>query len=130
MKTKKEEATLVQHACAKVTGFKTLHKRLERKIIVSGRSLSTLNNYMRCIAHVALHFNALPSELEIEQIEEYLLMVKKRNTTSSESFFKHTVYGLRFLFRCEGRDARAIQLPSLKRDNKLPVVLSTSTLEF
>jgi integrase/recombinase XerD len=130
MKTKKEEATLVQHACAKVTGFKTLHKRLERKIIVSGKSLSTLNNYMRCIAHVALHFNALPSELDIEQIEEYLLMVKKRNTTSSESFFKHTVYGLRFLFRCEGRDARAIQLPSLKRDNKLPVVLSTSEIKL
>jgi integrase/recombinase XerD len=130
MKTKKEEATLVQHACAKVKGFKILHKRLEKKIIVSGKSLSTLNNYMRCIAHVALHFNCLPSQLDIEQIEEYLLMVKKRNTTSSESFFKHTVYGLRFLFRCEGRDARAIQLPSIKRDNKLPVVLSQGEMKL
>lgn len=63
---------------------------------------------MRCIAHVALHFNTLPSQLDTEQIE-YLLMVKKRNTTPSESFFKHTVYGLRFLFRYEGRNARAIQ---------------------
>jgi integrase/recombinase XerD len=123
MKTKKEETTLVQHACSKVAGFKSLHKRLEKKIIVSGKSLSTLNNYMRCIAHVALYFNTLPSQLDIEQIEEYLLMVKKRNTTPSESFFKHTVYGLRFLFRCEGRDARAIQLPTIKGDKKLPVVL-------
>jgi integrase/recombinase XerD len=106
---KQQETTLVQRADAKVTGFKKLHKQLEKKIIVSGKSLSTLNNYMRCIAHVALHFNVVPSELDIEQIEEYLLMVKKRNTTASESFFKHTVYGLRFLFRCEGRDARAIQ---------------------
>jgi integrase/recombinase XerD len=129
METKKKETTLVQHACAKVAGFKSLHKRLEKKIIVSGKSLSTLNNYMRCIAHVALHFNTLPSELDIEQIEEYLLMVKKRNTTSSESFFKHTVYGLRFLFRCEGRDARAIQLPSIKRDNRLPVVLSPGEIK-
>lgn len=126
---KKQETTLVQRACAKVTGFKKLHKQLEKKIIVGGRSLSTLNNYMRCIAHVALHFNTLPSLLDIEQIEEYLLMVKKRNTTSSESFFKHTVYGLRFLFRCEGRDARAIQLPTIKRDQKLPVVLSPSEIK-
>ena len=93
---KQQETTLVQRACAKVKGFEKLHKQLEKKIIVGGKSLSTLNNYMRCIAHVALHFNSLPSQLDIEQIEEYLLMVKKRNTTSSESFFKHTVYGLRF----------------------------------
>ena len=126
---KHQEATLVQRACAKVAGFKTLHKRLEKKIIVSGKSLSTLNNYMRCIAHVALHFNCLPSDLDIEQIEEYLLSVKKKNTGSSESFFKHTVYGLRFLFRTEGRDDRAIRLPSIKRDNKLPVVLSRSEMK-
>ena len=126
---KQQEATLVQRACAKVAGFKTLHKRLEKKIIVSGKSLSTLHNYMRCISHVALHFKCLPSNLDIEQIEEYLLMVKKRNTTSSESFFKHTVYGLRFLFRVEGRDDRAIRLPSIKRDNKLPVVLSRSEMK-
>ena len=58
---KQQETTLVQRACAKVAGFKTLHKRLEKKIIVSGKSISTLNNYMRCIAHVALHFKCLPS---------------------------------------------------------------------
>jgi len=125
---KQQEATLVQCASAKVAGFKNLHKRLEKKIIVSGKSKSTLDNYMRCIAHVALHFNCLPSDLDIEQIEEYLLMVKKRNTTASESFFKHTVYGLRFLFRCEGRDDRAIRLPHIKRDLKLPVVLSRSEM--
>ena len=27
---KKQETTLVQRACAKVAGFKTLHKRLDR----------------------------------------------------------------------------------------------------
>jgi site-specific recombinase XerD len=56
-------------------------------------------------------------------------MVKKTNTTVSETFFKHTVYGLRFLFPCEGRDARAIQLPVIKRDNKLPVVLSQGEMK-
>lgn len=126
---KQQGATLVQRACAKVAGFKSLHKRLEKKIIVSGKSISTLNNYMRCLAHVALHFSCVPSQLDTEQIEEYLLMVKKRNTTSSESFFKHTVYGLRFLFRVEGRDDRAIRLPSIKRDKQLPVVLSQSEMK-
>lgn len=126
---KQQETTLVQRACTKVSGFKALYKRLEKKIIVSGKSTSTLNNYMRCISHVALHFNHLPHQLDIEQIEEYLLMVKKKNTTASESFFKHTVYGLRFLFRCEGLDDQAIKLPKLKRDKKLPVVLGRSEMK-
>lgn len=124
-----QETTLVQRACAKVAGFKTLYKRLEKKIIISGKSTSTLNNYMRCLAHIALRYHTLPSKLDIEQIEDYLLMVKKKNTTASESFFKHTVYGLRFLFRVEGRDDKAIKLPSIKRDNKLPVVLSREEMK-
>jgi hypothetical protein len=53
-----------------------------------------------------------------EQIEEYLLMVKKRNTTASESFFKHTVYGLRFLFRCEGRDGHAAVDTAVAEDQR------------
>jgi site-specific recombinase XerD len=126
---KQQEATLVQRACAKVAGFKNLHKRLEKKIIVSGKSVSTLNNYMRCIAHLSLSFKCLPTELDLEQIEEYLLRVKMENKTPSESFFKHTVYGLRFLFRCEGLDDRAIRLPKMKRDNKLPVVLGRSEMK-
>jgi len=119
---KQRGATLVQRASAKIAGFKALHKRLEKKIIVSGKSQSTLANYMRCVAHVAFHFNCLPTQLDLEQIEDYLLHLKKKG--ASEADFKLTVYGLRFLFRCEGLDDRAIRLPSLKRDKKLPVVLS------
>ncbi len=118
---------MVQRACAEVAGFKALHKRLEKKIIVSGKSLSTLNNYMRCIAHVALQYNRLPTELDLEQIEDYLLHLKKKG--ASEADFKITVYGLKFLFRCEGLDDRAIKLPSTKRDKKLPVVLSANEMK-
>lgn len=114
-------------ACAKVAGFQKAYKRLEKKIIVSGKSLSTLNNYMRCIAHVALHFNALPTQLDQEQIEDYLLHLKKKG--ASEADFKLTVFGLKFLFRTEGLDDQAIKLPSTKRDKKLPVVLSAAEVK-
>ena len=119
---KQQGTTLVQRAGANVKGFNALHKRLEKKIIVSGKSMSTLNNYMRCIAHIALKYNCLPTQLDLEQIEDYLLLLKKKG--ASEADFKLTVYGLRFLFRCDGLDDRAIKLPSIKRDKKLPVVLS------
>ncbi len=124
---KQQGTTLVQRACANVKGFSALHKRLEKKIIVSGKTMSTLNNYMRCIAHVALKYNCLPTQLDLEQIEDYLLHLKKKG--ASEADFKLTVYGLRFLFRCDGLDDRAIKLPSIKRDKKLPVVLSPSEMK-
>jgi integrase/recombinase XerD len=124
---KQQGTTLVQRACANVKGFNALHKRLEKKIIVSGKSMSTFSNYMRCIAHVALKYSCLPTELDLEQIEDYLLHLKKKG--ASEADFKLTVYGLRFLFRCDGLDDRAIKLPSIKRDKKLPVVLSPKEMK-
>src|SRR3954462_561618 len=89
----KTDATLVAQACAKVSGFAELYKRLERKISISGRSLSTLKNYSCHLAHIALHFNCLPTELDEEQIEDYLHLLQKQHNTPSDSYFKHTVYG-------------------------------------
>ena len=56
--------TLVQQAINKVTGFLQLYKDLERGINVSGKSISTLTNYSRHLAHLALHYNQLPTELD------------------------------------------------------------------
>ena len=110
-------------ACAKVTGFRELYHRFERKMHTSGRSESTLKNYSRYISQIALHFNCLPTELEDDQIEDYLHSLL-RDSTPSESYFKHTVYGLRFLFRLEGLKDKRIALPSIRKEKKLPVVLS------
>ena len=115
--------TIIDRACREITGFKATYDKLYKNIVVSGKSTSTLNNYCRCIAKLAYHFNADPLTIEDDAINEYLYMLAQ-NKTPSESYFKHTVYGLRFLYRVFGQDDRAIKLPSLKRDKQLPVVLS------
>lgn len=89
----------------------------------SGRSASTLKNYSRYIARISLHYNALPTELSEDQIEDYLHGLL-RDSSPSESYFKHTVYGLRFLFRLEGLQDKRIALPSIQKEKKLPIVLS------
>lgn len=122
-KTDPCSVSVVARACAQVAGFEQLYHRLERKIVLSGRSLSTLKDYSRQIAQIALHFNRLPTELDSEQIQDYLYLVKS-SKAPSDSFFKHAVYGLRFVLRLEGLDERVVELPELKRDKKLPVVLS------
>ncbi|WP_339866537.1 tyrosine-type recombinase/integrase [uncultured Algoriphagus sp.] len=73
---------------------------------------------------MAIHFNELPTEVDPDRINDYLHLVKKSHTIPSESYFKFTVYALRFAYRIEGMKDKRIELPTIKRSRKLPVVLS------
>jgi len=115
--------TIIERAKAEVEGFAQMYQKLEQKVILGGLSESTLNNYGRCMARIAHHFKKLPILLEEEQINGYLYDLK-RGKNPSNSFFKHTVYGLRYLFRMYEMNGKAIMLPGIKQNNRLPVVLS------
>lgn len=73
---------------------------------------------------MSLHFGKIPTELDAEQIQDYLFYLQKKSKSPSASYFKHTVYGLRFLLKSEGLAYDYLSLPEIKRDKKLPVVLS------
>jgi len=73
---------------------------------------------------VALHFDCCPQHLDPDQINDYLYLVQQQHHTPSDSYFKHTVYGLRFVFRMLGLKDKRIELPKIKHQKKLPVVLS------
>lgn len=79
---------------------------------------------MRCLAHLAIHTQTSPEQLDKEAIEDYLYHCKNLHKTPSESFFKHTIYGLRALYKALGLQVHTIALPQIPRQNKLPVVLS------
>lgn len=100
-----------------------MYQKLEQKVLLSGLSKATLKSYGRSIAHVSLFFHKIPLELTDEVINEYLLEIKS-SKSPSETYFKHTVYGLRYLFRLFGREDRAISLPPIARSKKLPVILN------
>lgn len=115
--------TIVKQACLEVTGFSGLYKEMERAISITGKSKSTLTNYCRQLAHLALHYNQLPVDLDAEQVMDYLHLVKSRGTTSA-TFFKFTVYGLRFACRLRGLPYKQFSLPAIDKDVKLPAVLN------
>ena len=102
--------------------------KLEQAVQLGGMAPSTLLNYGRCIAKISLYFDRIPILLEAEQIDGYLQFLISESQPS-RSYFKHTVYGLRFLFRTYGLNDKIIKLPSLKRDHKLPVVLSQNEVK-
>lgn len=120
---KKKDGRLIRQAKAEVLGFSTMYGLMEQKVILGGLSSSTLVNYGRCVARISLHFKMRAIDLTMEQINGYLqeLMMGQR---PSKSYFKHTVYGLRYLYRIHDMGDQVIKLPSLKNETKLPVVLS------
>jgi len=120
--------TIVGQACNKVTGFSELYKELERAISITGKSKSTLTNYSRQLAHLALHYNCFPLELDAEQVMDYLHLIKSRGTTSA-TFFKFTVYGLRYACRMRGLEYKQFYLPEIEKETKLPAVLNGSEVK-
>ena len=115
---------MISQAQMKVTGFLELSQKFEKKLSVLGRARSTYLNYIRHLAKLSLHFDCLPTELDEDQLTDYLNLVQHEHDTPSESYFKHTIYGLRMLFKIEGIKPIDLGLPSIKKDKKLPVVLS------
>lgn len=54
-----KKENLLQTACSNVAGFAELLAKFQQKITVSGKSQSTLTNYGRHLAKLAIHFNEL-----------------------------------------------------------------------
>ncbi len=51
-------------------------------------------------------------------------MLQKLIVTPFQTYFKHAVYGLRFLLKSEGLSYSFLHLPEIKKASKLPVVHS------
>ncbi len=125
---KKTSPTIVEQAIHAVPGFKNVVTKLEQQVTLRGQSKSTLNNYIRRIALFVIHFGTLPEHVSEDEINEYLVSLARDPRSPSRSSFKHMVYGLRYYYRLLGENKRAIALPSLKQDTKLPVILNRSEL--
>lgn len=128
MEKQRLEPTLVQKAYLTVDGFDKVFIRLQQQVTLRGQSKSTLNNYIRRIAAICMHFGKLPQEISDDELTEYLTSLAISPKSPSRSNFKHMVYGLRYYFRLMGDNKRAIDLPSLKRDTRLPVILNRDEL--
>lgn len=115
---------MVERAHAQVEGFSHLQNKLTQSFAINGKASSTLNNYLRCLAHLALHYKESPEKLSVENIEDYLYFCQKQHKTPSESFFKHTIFGLRAAYKVMGMEAKRVALPQIRQDKKLPTVLS------
>lgn len=126
---KKPGFTIVEQAIVLVPEFEKVIRKLDQQVTLRGQSKSTLNNYIRRIAQFVVHFGKLPEQIDPEEVNEYLAALARDPRSPSRSSFKHMVYGLRYYFRLLGMNAKAIALPSLKGNTKLPIILNHAELK-
>lgn len=119
----------MERAIETVPDFGTLSDKLTRSFAINNKAKSTLTNYQRCLAHLALHYKCSPEKLGKESINDYLYYCQNLHKTPSESFFKHTIFGLRAAYKVMGMEEMRIKLPQIKRQKSLPVVLSKTEVK-
>ena len=115
--------TIVSQAKKNVVGFATSYTKFIERVTIDQSSKSMITNYGRSIAAIALHFNRVPHDISVDEINSYLYRMTVHEKQSI-SYFKQAVYGLRHWFRLYGMEEKAIQMPSIKKEEKLPTVLS------
>jgi len=106
-----------------------VYHTLEQQVVLRGQAKSTFENYIHRIAQVSLHFNCLPEEVVEDEMNDYLAGLALSANSPSRSAFKHSVYGLRYYYRYVGLPNRAVKLPSLKKDARLPDILNKAELK-
>jgi integrase/recombinase XerD len=115
--------TTLDKAKEHVVGFRAAFSRFEERLVLDQCSKSMYTNYSRNLAQLALHFGRVPHDVSVEEINAYLYRLTVHEHLSV-SYFKQTVFGLRFWFRLFGMDEKALQMPVIKKTQTLPTVLS------
>ncbi|RST27395.1 hypothetical protein EIZ47_08385 [Chryseobacterium lacus] len=88
-------------------GFTELLGRFERTVSVLGTSQSTFSNYSRHLAAVSLHFGKIPTELDPEQIHDYLFYLQKKSKSPSQLNTRFTDFGSVEIGRIELRFSKS-----------------------
>jgi len=120
--------TLISRAKREVPKFEEHFAKFEEQMVIGGYSSSTLFNYSRAVAKISLHFKKSLLDLDPDEVNQFLFLMAKEKKASS-TYFKHAVYGLRFFFRLYGLEDRALRLPTIGNNRKLPSVFSRKELK-
>lgn len=111
-------------AWERIPGYYEFEQRIVQKLTIASKSESTVKNYTRHLAEIALHYGQVPTEITYEEIDSYFYLLRTQRYSPSLSYFKMSVSSLRFAFRIYGLRDKDIALPKIKYERRLPVVLS------
>ena len=79
--------TIVSQAKRNVVGFSVSYPKFIERVTIDQSGKSLITNYSRSIAAIALHFNRVPHEISVDEINSYLYRMAVHEKQSL-SYFK------------------------------------------
>ncbi|MFD1552653.1 tyrosine-type recombinase/integrase, partial [Putridiphycobacter roseus] len=111
----------------KIEGLSKLLERFTKRIGISYTGSSTLKSYRRAVRDLSLFNGALPNDLEVDQILDYLHELRTQGLSWAK--IKIDVAGLKFFYREMTHDTvKADHIPYPKEEKSLPKLLSREEL--
>ncbi|MBK9353835.1 MAG: hypothetical protein IPN09_07690 [Bacteroidetes bacterium] len=111
--------TILNQAKDLVPGFAAAFQKFQQHIVLQQNSPSLLSNYSRNLAFLAIHFGKIPHLISIDELNAYLYHLTISQGFSI-SYFKQTVFGLKYWFRVFDMEAHALKMPMIKKTETLP----------
>jgi len=116
--------TYLDRAIASVPKFGDRITLFTKKLRLAQYADSTIYSYRLKISQAVLYLKKIPDSFTQADIERYLSMLLDRNRYSN-SFFKHTIFGLKDYYNVMGlMEPKGLVLPRVRKAKRLPRVLS------
>ena len=117
-------------ALAKVPAFASRVSLFQSKLQITGHAPGTITDYSHALYKAVAHIGKLPEEFTQEDAEGYMSFMLSRKPQPAVSQFKHFVYGLKSYLRAMGLpDLAGLALPRIRRERKLPRILSVEQVQ-
>jgi len=112
-------------AMAKVPILADRISLFQSKLAIAHYAQGSITDYCHALYKAVVHIGKLPEEFTQEDVDGYFLSMLSRKPVPAEAQFKHFVYGLKCYLRSMGcPDLAGLALPKIRREKKLPRILS------
>jgi len=117
-------------ALAKVPAFANRVSLFQSKLQITRHASGTIVDYSHALYKAVAYIGKLPEDFTQEDADGYLSYLLSRQPQPAVSQFKHFIYGLKSYLRAMGcPDLAGLALPKIRREKRLPRVLSVEQVQ-
>jgi site-specific recombinase XerD len=118
--------TIFDKAIAKVPALSNSISLFRGKLTIARYAKGSITDYCHALYKAVDHIGKLPEEFSQQEVDDYLAFMMSRKPQPAVAQFKHFVYGLKCYLSSMGfRELERLQFPRIRREKKLPRILST-----
>jgi len=118
-------------AVARVPALADCISLFQSKLAIAHYAQGSITDYCHALYKAVVHIGKLPEEFTQEDVDGYFLSMLSRKPVPAEAQFKHFVYGLKcYLRSMDYPDLAGLALPKIRREKKLPRILSVEQVKL